>query len=107
MSIGHVMGVRGDIVAILWGGPKASLYAPSRTDQNNKILWVARPPLPGTSPSPLSIRATLNGTRVVAYRELTNGPGPSFVDLPAPGCWTLNLSWAGHHDQVDLWYAAS
>jgi hypothetical protein len=28
MPIGHVMGLRGDIVAILWGGPKSSLYAP-------------------------------------------------------------------------------
>ena len=38
MSIGHVLGVRDDIVAILWGGPKTSLYAPPRKDQNNKIL---------------------------------------------------------------------
>src|SRR5260370_10482470 len=57
--------------------------------------------------SSLTIRATLNGTHLVASRELSNGPGPSFVNLPAPGCWTLDLSWAGHQDQVDLWYAAS
>ena len=106
-SIGHVMGVRGDIVAILWGGPKASLYAPPQKNQNNKILWVSRLPLPATSLSPLTIRATLNGTHLVASRELTDGPGPSFVNLPAPGCWTLDVRWAGHHDQVDLWYAAS
>jgi hypothetical protein len=107
VSIGHVMGVRGDIVAILWGGPKTSLYAPPHKNQNNKILWVARLPLPVMSLSPLTIRAALNGTHLVASRELPNGPGPSFVNLPAPGCWTLNLSWAGHHDQVDLWYTAS
>ncbi len=106
-SIGHVMGVRGDIVAILWGGPKTSLYAPPRTDQNNKILWVSRLPLPVLSLSPLTIRATLNGTHLVASRQLATGPGPSFVNLPAPGCWTLNLGWAGHQDQVDLWYTAS
>jgi hypothetical protein len=104
-SIGHVMGVRGEIVAILWGGPKTSLFAPPRKGQeNNKILWVARLPLPVMSLAPMTIRATLNGTHVVASRVLPNGPGPSSVDLPAPGCWTLNLSWAGHHDQVDLWY---
>src|SRR5262249_33985344 len=51
-------------------------------------------------------RGQLNGTHVVASRVLPNGPGPSSVDLPAPGCWTLNLSWAGHHDQLDLWYTA-
>jgi len=106
MSIGHVMGVRGDIVAILWGGPKTSLYAPPGKDQNNKILWVARLPLPVMSPSPMTIRATLNGTHLVASRELPTGPGPSSVNLPAPGCWTLNLSWAGLQDQVDLWYTA-
>ncbi len=106
VPIGHVMGVRGDIVAILWGGPKTSLYAPPHEDQNNKILWVARRPLPAMSLTPLAIRATLNGTHLVASRELPNGPGPSSVNLPAPGCWTLNLSWAGHQDQVDLWYTA-
>jgi hypothetical protein len=106
-SIGHVMGVRGEIVAILWGGPKTSLFAPPRKGQeNNKILWVARLPLPVMSLAPMTIRATLNGTHVVASRVLPYGPGPSSVDLPAPGCWTLNLSWAGHHDQVDLWYTA-
>jgi hypothetical protein len=107
MPIGHVMGVRGDIVAILWGGPKTSLYAPPHKDQNNKILWVARLPLPVMSLAPMTIRATLNGTHLVASRELPNGPGPSSVNLPAPGCWTLNLRWAGHQDQVDLWYTAS
>ena len=107
VSIGHVMGVRGTIVAILWGGPTTSLYAPPRTDQTNKILWVARLPLPVMSPSPMTIRATLDGTHLVASRELPNGPGPSSVNLPAPGCWTLNLSWAGLQDQVDLWYTAS
>jgi len=101
------MGVRGEIVAILWGGPKTSLFAPRRKGQeNNKILWAARQPLPVMSLAPMSIRATLNGTRVFASRVLPNGSGPSYVDLPAPGCWTLNLSWAGHRDQVDLWYTA-
>jgi hypothetical protein len=105
--MGHVLGVRGDIVAILWGGPKTSLFAPPHTGQeNNKILWVARLPLPVMSVAPMTIRATLNGTHLVASRVLPNGPGPSAVDLPAPGCWTLNLSWAGLQDQVDLWYTA-
>jgi hypothetical protein len=85
VPIGHVMGVRADIVAILWGGPRTSLYAPPRKDQNNKILWVARLPLPVMSLSPMTIRATLNGTHLVASRVLPTGPGPSFVNLPAPG----------------------
>jgi len=42
MPIGHVMGLRGDIVAILWGGPKSSLYAPPLPNVGNKVLWVSR-----------------------------------------------------------------
>jgi hypothetical protein len=38
-------------------------------------------------------------------RTVAGGPGPSIVDLPAPGCWRLTLRWAGRADQVDLAYA--
>ena len=33
-------------------------------------------------------------------------PGPSIINLPAPGCWTLHLSWSGHTDQLKLHYVA-
>jgi hypothetical protein len=36
--------------------------------------------------------------------NLPNGPGPSYVNMPEPGCWTLHLSWAGHTDQLSLRY---
>ena len=26
------------------------------------------------------------------------------ADMPAPGCWTLHLSWGGHTDQLSLRY---
>ena len=96
------MGLRGDIVAILWGGPKSSLYAPPLPAQRNKILWVPR--LAGKLGAPMTIRATLNGTHRAVARQLDN-IGPSELNLPAPGCWTLNLSWSRHRDQVELWYA--
>jgi hypothetical protein len=57
--------------------------------------------------SPLRIQATLNGTGRTAEREVPEGPGPSYVNLPAAGCWTLNLSWSGHRDGVELRYTAS
>jgi hypothetical protein len=57
MPIGHVMGLRGDIVAILWGGPKSSLYAPPLPDVGNKVLWVSR--LAGQPGAPLRVRAML------------------------------------------------
>ncbi len=99
------MGLRGDIVAILWGGRESSLYAPPLPDQGNKVLWVSR--LADKPGAPLTIRATLNGTDRSAVRVLPNGAGPSYVNLPVPGCWTLDLSWSGHRDQVELWYTAS
>jgi hypothetical protein len=102
--IGHVMGLRGDIVAILWGTPESSLYAPPLPDVGNKVLWVSR--LADKPGAPLVIQATLNGTHRAVTRRLPD-VGPSYVDLPAPGCWTLDLSWSGHRDQVELWYTAT
>ena len=104
LPIGHVTGLRGDIVAILWGGPESSLYAPPITSQRNKILWIPRHA--DEAGAPLTIRAMLNGTHRGVTRQLPD-VGPSHVDLPAPGCWTLDLSWSGHRDQVELWYTAS
>ena len=99
----HVLGDRGDIVAILWL-PKNALHAPPLPDQANKILWVSRVSL--APPSPLKIRATLVGTDRTVYREVTDGPGPSYVNLPSAGCWALDLTWSGHTDHLDLRYAA-
>jgi hypothetical protein len=100
----HVIGANGNIVAILWARHDA-LHVPPLDSQANKILWVSSlHVLPG---APLTIRATLNGTARTATRELPNGPGPSYVNLPAPGCWTLNLSWSKHRDQVELRYVRS
>jgi hypothetical protein len=104
LPIGHVIGLRDEIVAILWGDPQSSLYAPPLPTQRNKVLWVPRHA--DQAGAPLTIRATLNGTRRAVTRELPD-VGPSYVDLPAPGCWTLDLSWSGHRDQVELWYTAS
>jgi hypothetical protein len=36
---------------------------------------------------------------------VNGGPGPSIIDLPAAGCWRLDLRWAGHSDTVDIRYA--
>ncbi len=97
----HVLGIDGDIVAILWA-VRDPLHAPPLPDRANKILWVSR--LPVQPLSPLKIRATLAGTSRSVSREVIGGPGPSYVDLPAAGCWTLALSWSGHTDEVRLRY---
>jgi hypothetical protein len=99
----HVLGEAGNIVAILWASRDA-LHSPALQDRNNKILWVSRIPLTGSDP--LVIKAALAGSARTATRSVPGGPGPSIIDLPAPGCWTLHLSWSGHTDQLKLRYVA-
>ena len=101
LAMPHVLGEAGNIVAILWVSRDA-LHSPPLHDRNNKILWVSRIPL--AAPYPLVIDATLaNGTRTATV-SVPGGPGPSIIDLPAPGCWTFHLSWSGHTDELKLRY---
>jgi hypothetical protein len=101
----HVIGRSGDIAAILFTDP---LLAPLSPKRRNKILWVSRLPVRG---SDLKIRAQrMEGARAAGRpvaRLVKGGPGPSYVDLPAPGCWRLTLRWSGHRDSLDLRYAAN
>jgi hypothetical protein len=90
----HVIGEHGRIAAILFG---SQLHSPPSPDVNNKILWVSRTGAEG----PLRIRATLAGSGERAAREIADGPGPSSVDLPAPGCWQVALQWGPGPDQRD------
>ncbi|MFC0528917.1 hypothetical protein [Phytohabitans kaempferiae] len=98
----YVLGSRGDIAAIIFGYP---LHQPPLPDRNNKILWVSRVPL--ESGSPLVIEARLGGAGEVTRHEVTGGPGPSSIDLPAAGCWHLDLTWSGHTDSMRLTYRPS
>jgi hypothetical protein len=99
----HVMGEAGNIVAIMWAARDA-LHSPARPDAGNKILWVSR--IPFVAPNPLVIRATLADSTRTATVSVAGGPGPSIIDLPAPGCWTLHLSWSGHSDELRLRWVA-
>ena len=101
----YVMGDRGDIVAILWADHDP-LHAPPLAQVNNKILWVPKM-IPAGPFTPLRIRATLDGTSQIVTRDVDGGPGPSIINLPTAGCWSLNLSWSGHHDHLTLRYSAS
>lgn len=94
----HVVGAEGNIVAILWATPDA-LHVPARAGRANKILWVSR-----VSSGPMTIQAALVGGTRTATVTLPDGPGPSYVNMPAPGCWALRLSWGGHTDQLSLRY---
>jgi len=99
----YVMSDRGDIVAILWADHNP-LHAPPLPNVSNKILWVSR--VNQGAFTPLRIQATLNGANQTVTRQVAGGPGPSIIDLPAAGCWSVNLSWSGHHDHLALRYSA-
>jgi hypothetical protein len=82
-TVPYVLGDGGHIAAILFG-PLTSPPEPGR----NNTLWVAWEP---ASPGPLLITARRSPDDPPVVREVPGGPGPSGVDLPAPGCWTLDL----------------
>jgi len=101
-SMPHVVGDGGLIAALVFGDP---LVAPPDSRRANKILWVARDPI--DEPTSLKIHA-VSGGRVVD-RTLSEGVGPSIVDLPA-GCWKLKLTWGPgehQHDTLSLAYKAT
>lgn len=85
----------GDLVAIVFGDP---LTAPPAADHNNKILWVARAGGFGN----LVITGHLEGSDRTVTVDTGASPGPSIVDMPAPGCWHLDLSWGDQRDSIDL-----
>ncbi len=89
---------RGLMLAILFGTP---LTAPPAADHGNKILWVAKVGAEGE----FSIEARLEGSDLQVRREVGPAPGPSIVDLPAAGCWHVDLRWGGYTDTISLRYA--
>lgn len=94
----HVMGARGRILAVLFAQP---LRSPPAQHEANKILWVAK----GASGGTLVIHAQLAGSGRRAVRVLPNTAGPSYVNMPAPGCWHFTVSWSGTRDSLDIPYS--
>jgi hypothetical protein len=101
--LAHVIGRSGEIAALVFGYP---LRSPPLKDRGNKILWVSRRAVKPLSD--LRIRAQrMEGRRRVGRpvtRVVVGGPGPSGINLPAPGCWRLTLRWSGRTDELDLRY---
>jgi hypothetical protein len=101
--VAHVVGRSGRIGGVVFGWP---LVSPPRETRSNKILWVSRRST--VSRAALWIRLQrMEGAAAVGApvrRVVAGGPGPSIVDVPAPGCWRLTLTWAGRSDTLDLNY---
>jgi hypothetical protein len=87
----------GDVLAYVFGDP---LSAPPAADHNNKILWVVRP---GAAPF-TAVTARLEGTDRTITLQVP--AGPSIVDVPAPGCWQLDLRSGDRHDRIALRWAS-
>jgi hypothetical protein len=104
-AIRYALGRHQQVAGFLFGYP---LRAGHPVIQSDKILWVVRSPRLG---SPLRLTGhPLNAPSPVVRSSWSAGssPGeiyPSQVEVPSPGCWQFTLSWRGHTDTVDLWYA--
>ena len=96
----HRIANDGTIAAILFGDP---LSSPESKLRANKVLWVQRRREAGADM--IFIRARLVGGTSTAYRRLALGP--SYLNLPAVGCWRLSLRFGSQSDTLDLLYTAS
>jgi len=78
------------------------------SNPSNKILWVVGRPRQGND---LTISVSpVNGNSSAIHMAVpaNSGPGeiyPSEVDVPAPGCWRLDLAWGQNQASVELDYA--
>lgn len=90
--VAHVTSDANRIVAI----PFVRLRVHQPAGTGNKVLWSAQV----SSYAPLIIRARLAGRTVT--RTVPGGPGPSYLDLPAAGCWHLDLRWGDQHDTMPM-----
>ena len=89
------------MVAVVFADP---LVSPPAPDRSNKILWVAHEtPLPTDD---LVIVGQLEGSNVTSRVDMGTAPGPSYVDMPQPGCWQLDLTWGAHTDRMNLRWQA-
>lgn len=101
--IPYVLGMNRLVGGVLFGNP---LRSPPAAGRSNKILWVPR--RYSKTVAALWIRMQqMDGTHMVGApvrKIIANGPGPSIIDVPSPGCWRFTLSWSGTRDTLDLTY---
>lgn len=91
----------GTMVAVVFANP---LVSPATPDRGNKILWVPLE-IPAATDT-LMITGHLEGTDLTTTVNIGTAPGPSYVDMPAPGCWRLDLKWGNHSDSMYLRWEA-
>ena len=65
-------------------------------------MWVADN---ASGSADLLINGELEGSTTTMQTTVPGGPGPSGVDVPAPGCWTFTLTYGTHHDVINIPYS--
>ena len=96
----HVFGEQDRIAAVIFASP---LVASTSAAPVNKVLLIARDAEQGSDP--LSIDAQLVGGGDLVHRQRVLGPGS--LDMPAAGCWRMELSWGEETDVLHLEYQAA
>jgi hypothetical protein len=91
----------GEMAAVVFANP---LLAPADPERANKILWVAEQTPAFTDT--LVIDGTREGDGLQHSVDIGSAPGPSYVDMPAPGCWRLTLTWGTHSDTINLLWSS-
>jgi hypothetical protein len=100
----YVLAVPQQAAGFIFGYPLRSGHP---ENPSNKILWVVGLPRNGSS---LEISAHPLGAATPTLTQIQpadSSPGeiyPSIVDVPQPGCWHFDLTWAGHKASVELVY---
>src|SRR5450759_1575310 len=83
--------------------PDLLVIHPGPTDTQNKILWMSRSGLAGDLI--VTARPLDSASPVVRFRFPGGRDYPSLIDLPAPGCWRLDLVIGSTHATIDLMVA--
>jgi hypothetical protein len=52
----------------------------------------------------MRIDAREQGSGRTVTVTLPDGPGPSLVNMPEPGCWQFTLTWANNRDEFFVRY---
>jgi hypothetical protein len=96
------------IVAYFWHSPPDIVVADG-AGGGSKVLWVSH--ADQTGHLKISAHPLAASSPVVLFDLPTasspSGNYPSGIDLPSPGCWTLDLTLGSAHATIDLMVAAS
>jgi hypothetical protein len=99
-----VAGEPSSAAGFIFGYP---LRAGHPSDPSNKVLWVVRTPRKGGALEIVAHPLGLPGPLVSERRAADSSPGeiyPDGIDVPTPGCWHFQLSWATGRAELDLQY---